>query len=90
MNLFSLVFDASTKFPHGILYGNTIDLGNFDECVELSLPFKNSTIEGQYCLIQVEYDQKDSNSIKVKNPFAFEHSPTDSAWQKIKVNICFI
>jgi hypothetical protein len=42
----SSVFDASTKFPNGLVVGNFFDLGNFDEC--LAIKYKN--LYGKYCL----------------------------------------
>lgn len=30
---FFSVYDASSKFPTGILAGNSFDFGNFDECL---------------------------------------------------------
>lgn len=42
----SSVFDASTKFPNGLVVGNFFDLGNFDEC----LAIKYENLYGKYCL----------------------------------------
>jgi hypothetical protein len=48
------VFDSWSKVQSGIFNGNTIDLGNYDQCLAFS--HKPSTqnideIEPQYCLI---------------------------------------
>lgn len=46
-----LVFDASSKVPSGVLNLNMFDLGNFDECYQLSEEIDDGTITyGKYCL----------------------------------------
>ena len=55
------MFDSSSKFPTGVLYGNGYDFGNFDECVGAKFPGRNVTgggneaftFKGQYCLVTV-------------------------------------
>lgn len=32
------VFDSATKLPSGLLYGNIVQLGNFDECLGAAGP----------------------------------------------------
>ncbi|XP_064215056.1 nose resistant to fluoxetine protein 6 [Tribolium castaneum] len=44
------MFDASSKFPTGLLSGSTYDFGNFDECVEVSGPVTEEKIQGRYCM----------------------------------------
>lgn len=39
--------DSSAKLVTGVLYGNTVDLGNFDECIQSSSPHGFS---GRYML----------------------------------------
>lgn len=64
------VFDSSSKFPTGVLYGNGYDFGNFDECVGVKFPGRNVTeddnkeftFKGQYCLITIPLP--DSNKTK--------------------------
>lgn len=54
MSLFYfLVYDASAKFPTGILSGKSTDFGDFDECLETNttgLDFKS-----QYCLLNIRF-----------------------------------
>ncbi|XP_044262126.1 nose resistant to fluoxetine protein 6-like [Tribolium madens] len=52
------MFDASSKFPVGLLHGNFYQLGNFDECIKVG---HNSPIRGQYCLASVELIKKPSD-----------------------------
>lgn len=44
-----LVFDASSKIPSGLLEGNAIDLGNYDECLAIEYEYKNASLIGKYC-----------------------------------------
>lgn len=48
---FFSVFDASVKFPNGVLYGSTYDFGNFDECMQVHSERNN--IKGKYCLARI-------------------------------------
>lgn len=45
------VLDSTSRFQSGILTGNNIDLGNFDECLETSHS-QNSILRTQYCLLK--------------------------------------
>lgn len=48
------MFDSWTKFPSGVLSGNTMDLGNFDQCVSLKHDTKSTAygeIRGQHCIV---------------------------------------
>lgn len=56
---FFTVLDSSSKLPSGILSGNLVDFGNFDQCLAISrtietslLPFHK--IKGKYCLGDVK------------------------------------
>jgi hypothetical protein len=52
-----LVFDSSSKFPVGLLFGNFYQLGNFDECIGLRQPVSNLNevpLRGKYCLADIE------------------------------------
>lgn len=55
---FSLAFtvaDAFGKLQSGILSGNLISLGNFDECLSVRHTVRpNDQFQGQYCLMQVQ------------------------------------
>ncbi|CAB3382226.1 Hypothetical predicted protein [Cloeon dipterum] len=45
------MFDASVKFPTGVLYGSTYDFGNFDECMQVQS--QRNDINGKYCLARI-------------------------------------
>lgn len=44
------MLDSSGSIPVAILRGNTLDLGFFDECVEISHEFDDDVLIGKYCL----------------------------------------
>ncbi|CAH1378595.1 unnamed protein product [Tenebrio molitor] len=46
------MFDANTKFPSGLLAGNFYDLGNFDECLNVT----STEVLGKYCLGTIPVD----------------------------------
>lgn len=52
------MFDAWAKGPpSGILYGNTVDYGNYDQCLSINHELGNDNsfaIKGQHCSITVE------------------------------------
>lgn len=48
------VFDSWTKFQSGVSYGNAIDFGNFDQCLDFNHDTADESvglIQGQHCLI---------------------------------------
>lgn len=47
------MFDATTKFPAGVLYGSAYDFGNFDECLDVRVPYQNEQFAGQYCMAKL-------------------------------------
>ncbi|KAI5642781.1 acyltransferase family domain-containing protein [Phthorimaea operculella] len=44
--------DAGLKFPRGITELNFLDLGMYDQCLDINEDINTSVIEGKYCLIQ--------------------------------------
>lgn len=52
---FIKVFDSSAKIPNGILHGNVVNYGSFDEC--LSIHDKHKEIHGKYCQIKIFLSQ---------------------------------
>lgn len=52
------MLDATAKLQSGVLYGNVMHLGNFDECLEISKKLENNTIKGQYCTAQYTAHEK--------------------------------
>lgn len=43
------VLDSSGNFPVSILRGNVVDLGFYDECVEIRHEVDEDVIHGKYC-----------------------------------------
>lgn len=58
------VYDASAKISSGILNGNILQFGDFDQCLQA----KNSrnSIQGKYCLTEVQPKVLDKNSAMEK------------------------
>lgn len=54
--------DACSKLPSGIMVGNVIDLGSFEECMNLKT---DQGFSGQYCLAKILLYYKNESS----NPF---------------------
>lgn len=51
---FLIVFDSWTKFQSGVSYGNRIDFGNFDQCLEfhhIANDLSIDSIQGKHCII---------------------------------------
>lgn len=74
------MFDASAKFPSGILSGNTFYLGNYDECIGINVQLDNDVIKGQYCLPKITIEIPNiplSNSTDENDNFL-------STWSKIQ------
>jgi Nose resistant-to-fluoxetine protein, N-terminal domain len=51
------VFDSSTKLPSGILDGNILQMGNYDECLGVQGPSSPATnaprFTGLYCRVRI-------------------------------------
>ncbi|CAG4983777.1 unnamed protein product [Parnassius apollo] len=54
----ALFLDAGIRIPRGIFDGNTMDLGNYHQCLNINLPLNNTAIEGKYCMIRVPFNQE--------------------------------
>uniref|UniRef100_A0A2A4JEF2 Nose resistant-to-fluoxetine protein N-terminal domain-containing protein n=1 Tax=Heliothis virescens TaxID=7102 RepID=A0A2A4JEF2_HELVI len=51
--------DAGLRTPRGILVGNTLDMGNYHQCIGINhmIEEENMHIEGKYCSIHVPLNQ---------------------------------
>jgi hypothetical protein len=62
------VFDSATKIPSGLLYGNIVQLGNFDEC--LAVDEKSLGFSGRWCRVVITkaevMDRHDDDSLSVR------------------------
>ncbi|CAK1600711.1 unnamed protein product [Parnassius mnemosyne] len=56
--LLAQFLDAGIRLPRGFLDGNSVDLGNYQQCLGIDVPFENSNIVGKYCTIQVPLNQE--------------------------------
>lgn len=44
-----IVLDASGRLPQAITQGNDLDLGMYDQCLNIHEEIGNVTIKGKYC-----------------------------------------
>lgn len=51
--------DATCKLQSGLLMGNTISLGNFEECLMSKHPLNKFT--GKYCLLNLQLNKLEQN-----------------------------
>jgi len=86
------VFDASSKYPDGILYGNTRHLGNFDECYNLQVETERKDAEkgkivGRYCLVDLLFEKKEhTHTLMTSNTSVLsDFDSNESVWQAIQV-----
>ncbi|CAH0702274.1 unnamed protein product [Spodoptera exigua] len=59
-NVFLSMFfaDAGIRVPRGILIGNTLDMGNYHQCLGFNqITETNSELQGKYCMIRVPMNQ---------------------------------
>ena len=57
------------KIPEGIEYGVEFQLGNFDQCMNISTSIKNDgvNIQPKYCLVDVKMDGFSVRNSAVRN-----------------------
>lgn len=83
------MFDASAKYPYGIIDGLTRHLGSFDQCYRIENRITKGRndyedLNSRYCLVEYRYKQKnDLPSYHQKLDYDFD--PNGSAWEAIKV-----
>ncbi|CAH0581528.1 unnamed protein product [Chrysodeixis includens] len=49
--------DAGIRIPKGVLHGNTVEMGNYYQCIGLNQQLPNFELQGKYCTIQVPLNQ---------------------------------
>ncbi|XP_046394827.1 nose resistant to fluoxetine protein 6-like [Ischnura elegans] len=77
------MFDASTKFPEGLVAGNTFQLGVFDECVGVKAQLPgDGHFKGQYCLADVQIIPPETDSSF--HTYEYIKDPNGSAWEGLK------
>ncbi|CAH1710164.1 nose resistant to fluoxetine protein 6-like isoform X1 [Aphis gossypii] len=76
------MYDASSKFPTGILAGRSYDFGNFDECLKtITTGLDLST---QYCIISIHFLPTTKLYPHYYNITPSNINPTDSVWESTK------
>lgn len=45
------MLDASGRLPKGLSQGNTIDIGMFDQCLDIMEKLNSTDIKGKYCYL---------------------------------------
>lgn len=78
------MYDASAKFPTGILSGKSTDFGDYDECLETNTT--NLDFKPQYCIVNIRF----SPSVKLYPNYYKTTSlniinSSISAWEAVKV-----
>jgi hypothetical protein len=62
------VFDSSTKFPESVLKGQSMFLGNFDECIEVeNVDTDVGVFSGQYCLAEFRLKLGSFQALRLQN-----------------------
>lgn len=56
------MLDASSKIPSGLLEGNLIDLGMYDECVEVRGNTTDADIRGRHCMYSIDVNLRSASS----------------------------
>lgn len=79
------MFDASPKLPYGILTGNRIEYGNYDQCLRANYEDENVKILGKFCLnaiflmLPTDFEeQSEQNEKNTKNQVRFVTNPSFS------------
>lgn len=83
------MFDATTKFPNGILYGSSYNFGNFDECVEIKVSTENELLYGKYCMVKFTVNHK-SHNVEITPKMTRKNRTwshmNKTVWDKIEVS----
>jgi len=63
------VYDSSVKIPSGLEYGVDFQLGNFDQCMNISTTMENDgvNIQPKYCLVDVKMNGFNVRNSAVRN-----------------------
>ncbi|KAK6637584.1 hypothetical protein RUM44_008006 [Polyplax serrata] len=82
------MFDASSKFPTGLVTANTYQFGNYDQCVNVNPP--DVTLKGKYCLVNIQFAPRRNKYSafyegKSEKEFSLEYDEYKSVLDKFKV-----
>lgn len=78
------MFDSTSKFPTGVLFGSSFDFGNFDECVGVRVPVEGE-VQGRYCLAKFHVVPPEMGVGGKERGYRGEVANA-SAWEKILVS----
>lgn len=91
------VFDASTKYPDGLLTGHTRHFGDFDGCYNLKVKLPTGSygyeesyqeeeeVTGRYCLVDLRYEKQGLPEVSKEEKLDLEFDPNVFAWEAIRV-----
>ncbi|XP_016949370.1 nose resistant to fluoxetine protein 6 [Drosophila biarmipes] len=69
------MIDSWGSLPSGILYGNLVDLGNFDECLGIDHSVaSNHSVQGKYCLTRFPLAPSISHYLALRTAVCFPAS----------------
>ncbi|KAJ8687833.1 hypothetical protein QAD02_023627, partial [Eretmocerus hayati] len=60
------MLDASSRIPPGILDGNIIDMGVFDQCLEVQGSYLGNSIHGRHCMYSINLIEEDNEVMPIK------------------------
>lgn len=88
------MFDASVKYPHGILDGYTRHFGSFDQCYRINAILRQNYgkytgveyLKGKYCLVDFKYEKNNAPNF-LDNNLDLEFDPNISVWESIRVRL---
>lgn len=81
------MYDASSKFPTGILAGRSFDFGNFDEC--LKTVTTGLELSPQYCIISIRFLPTAKLYPNYNNITPSNLNPTDSVWEGLSTKVSY-
>ncbi|XP_043465536.1 nose resistant to fluoxetine protein 6-like [Leptopilina heterotoma] len=83
------MFDASSKYPHGVFNGFTRHLGSYDQCEQIETKIidekdgKIEEIHSRYCLVDVKFKEKNEPT-NFTGEYEIFFDPKNSAWEAIR------
>lgn len=90
--LLFIVFDATSKFPSGIISGSTYGMGNFDQCLKVRVPLVQDSFSGKYCLATLKIELETDLEGNTKERYKIESEDRAenfnvSVWKRIVVSV---
>lgn len=88
------MYDASTKYPDGLISGHLRHLGDFDGCYNLEAKLAHEVdddggiseeISGRYCLVDIEYEKQGLPPVDPEKHLELVFDPNESVWEAIRV-----